>query len=245
MNEKISIIIPARNEEARIAGLIAVLQEMPGPDREIIIVDGNSTDRTILEAKKADKVISCSIPGRAYQMNKGANEATGDILWFIHADSQFSKSSSALQEIEHTLHNPQIAAGCLKIRFVDSRKPFFLYLAATSTWRAKYLKLIFGDQGLFVRKKDFEQSGGYPDVSLMEDWLMSRQLRQYGKFKVISSEIGTSARRFIAGGTLRVHLKMHWIKLLFLFGCSTDRLREIYEGKDKNERSHKKISSKK
>jgi GT2 family glycosyltransferase len=102
------------------------------------------------------------------------------------------------------------------------------FVAHSSNLRAKYLKLIFGDQGIFMRRDIFEKLGGFRDMELMEDWEFSRRIHRLGKMKMIDKKIGTSARRFQKGWMLKTLLKMHKIKFLYLLGLSPEKLNRIY-----------------
>lgn len=220
----ISIIVPVLNEEKTIRESLENLIKLNG-DKEIIVVDGGSTDKTVDIAKKYAIVIN-SPRGRARQMNTGANIAKGNILWFIHSDSKLDENS--IREIEKTIEEGYIG-GCFKLCFYDLDTPFMRYVANSSNRRAKYLKLIFGDQGIFMRKDIFEELNGYKDLELMEDWEFSLRIHKLGKMKVLDKKIGTSARRFEKGGQLRTLLLMHKIKILYILGTPTDKLAKIYK----------------
>jgi glycosyltransferase involved in cell wall biosynthesis len=86
----VSIVIPAYNEAAGIGALLAYLRQVTAdePDLEIIVADGGSTDGTRARARRAGAtVVRSPRKGRAAQLNYGARQATGDILYFLHADS--------------------------------------------------------------------------------------------------------------------------------------------------------------
>ncbi len=219
----ISIIVPVLNEEKNIEKLLSRLNTLQG-EKEIIIVDGGSTDNTINIAEKYGMVIESS-KGRAIQMNTGASLAKGDILWFVHSDSVVSDDS--LTKIKRTIEEGHIGGG-FSLYFYDLKTMFMRYVAWTSNLRAKYLGLIFGDQGLFVRKDVFQHLGGYKKMELMEDWELSRSIHRLGKTKIIDSKIGTSARRFKIGGQLRTFFFMQKIKLLYVLGTPPSRLSQIY-----------------
>ncbi|RKD29025.1 TIGR04283 family arsenosugar biosynthesis glycosyltransferase [Thermohalobacter berrensis] len=219
----ISIIVPVLNEEKSIERVLEGLNRLEG-EKEIIVVDGGSRDKTVEIASKYAKVIK-SRKGRAYQMNKGAKEAKGDILWFVHSDSILDKSS--LKEIEKTVSNGCIGGG-FSLYFSDYNTAFMKFVSITSNWRAKYLKLFFGDQGIFVKRDIFNKLGGYPEIDIMEDWEFSRRLSKEGKIKILEVPIGTSARRFKKGGPLKTLLLMHKIKVLYLLGVPPSRLSKIY-----------------
>ena len=219
----ITIIIPVLNEEKTIAQCLKDIIEIPG-HKELLVVDGGSHDRTVEIASNYARVIT-SPKGRAKQMNSGAKEATGDVLWFVHSDSRFHENS--LLEIEKSIEEKHIG-GFFKLYFYDHDTRFMRSLARTSNLRAKYLKLIFGDQGIFMKRDIFEELGGFKDMELMEDWEMSRRIQRLGKMKIVNEKIGTSARRFQKDGQLKTLLKMHKIKILYLVGTPTDKLNKIY-----------------
>lgn len=220
----ISIIIPVLNEEKNIEKTLIQLNKLKG-DKEVIVVDGGSKDNTKEIAARFAKVI-LSEKGRGNQMNKGAEEASGDILWFVHSDSVLTENS--IGEIQLAIDEGNIGGG-FSIRFYDYNTLFMKYISVTSNLRAKYLGLYFGDQGIFARTDVFKKLGGYPRQEIMEDWDFSLVMKKRGKLKLLDTPIGTSARRFKSGGQLRTHLLMHKIKLLYILGMSTDKLAEIYK----------------
>ena len=110
----VSIIVPVLNEAPIIAGFLRHLREV-APRAEIIVVDGGSNDGTAeFCCHIADYVITAPL-GRAKQMNAGAKIATGDIFWFVHADSRITHAS--VPAIEAVLADPKIAGGCFRLRY--------------------------------------------------------------------------------------------------------------------------------
>lgn len=219
----VSIIIPVLNEEKTIRNTLITLQKLEG-DKEIIVVDGGSSDRTVEIAKNFATVL-VSDKGRAKQMNAGAHAAKGDILWFVHSDSLLAAHSCFA--IERAISEGYIG-GCFRLFFYDWDKPFMNFVAITSNLRAKYLHLIFGDQGIFMRKDIFGRLSGFKEMELMEDWDLSRRIHKLGKMKYLNEKIGTSARRFQKNGAVRTLLQMHKIKLLYLLGVPTEELARMY-----------------
>ncbi|KZL90278.1 TIGR04283 family arsenosugar biosynthesis glycosyltransferase [Clostridium magnum] len=220
----VSIIIPVLNEEKNIEKTLTQFNGLKG-DKEVIVVDGGSRDKTKEIAERFAKVV-CSEKGRANQMNKGAEKANGDILWFVHSDSVIKENS--IEEIHLAIDEGSVGGG-FSLEFYDYNTLFMKYISVTSNLRAKYLGLYFGDQGIFVKKSVFENLGGYPKQEIMEDWEFSLGMKKIGKLKLISTPIGTSARRFKMGGQLRTHLLMHKIKFLYLLGTPTNKLVKIYK----------------
>lgn len=223
----ISIIIPVLNEEKTIARLLQQLKEFGHEiPYEIIVVDGGSKDQTVSIAEKWAIVYQLKNANRGAQLNYGVEKSSGDCLWFLHSDSRLGATKNLLKDIQMVLADKRYSAGFFKLSF-DSSDCFYRYLAETSNLRARYLGLVFGDQGLFTTRKSYEEVGGFESIPLMEDWRLSRKLRKLGRFYQLPVEIVTSSRR-LRKGKLRTHLKMHKIKLLYLMGMSPEKLAQRY-----------------
>lgn len=162
---KLSIIIPTYNEAAVIRGLLRYLQQHASPDTEIIVADGGSGDATRAIANRhGAQVILCGQKGRGPQMNAGARASTGDILYFLHADTFPPDAFEA-----HVKQAVQQGAGsgCYRLRFDFPH--WFLHLNAWFT-RFNVNALRFGDQSLFVRRDIFLNAGGFDErLLLLED----------------------------------------------------------------------------
>lgn len=223
MKGNISIIIPTLNEEKVIENFLKELSKLDG-DKEIILVDGGSSDNTVEIASKYGKVIK-SKKGRAFQMNAGAKAATGGILWFLHCDSKIKEN--CLEEIKKAIDEGYIGGG-FGLNFYDLGSKFMKFVSITSNWRARYMGLYFGDQAIFVRRDIFESIGGFKEIDIMEDWDFSKKLNKTGNMKMVNSTVGTSARRFKQGGQLKTLLLMHKIKILYMLGVAPSKLNKIY-----------------
>lgn len=238
----VSVIIPTLNEATKLARLLDTLEQMTTKATvEIIVVDGGSCDQTVQVVKERATVYE-TVQSRGAQLRLGVEKSCGDVLWFLHADSQIAAQTDLFTQMLDLLNQQRISAGFYRLVF-DQEGCFFRYLAVTSRWRAKYLGLIFGDQGLFLTRKAYEKVGGFDSVPLMEDWLISRRLRKIGHFKQLNRPIYTSSRRF-EQGKWRTHLKMHQIKLLFLLGMSPEKLAQRYyqKGKSADDRKNQTLS---
>lgn len=218
----ISVIIPVLNEAKILDKTLAQLQpELEG--HELIIVDGGSTDNTLSIAEKYGRVIS-SERGRAKQLNTGAASAIGDILIFLHADVWLEEG--AFQAVESALSSGFVGGGFHQK--IDGKSILYRIIEITADMRGKYLKTFYGDSGIYIRRKDFERIGGFPDVPIMEEMGFSKELRKLGSTKLIKPHIHISARRWEGNGIVRTTVKNWLITFLYFMGFSLDRLAKLY-----------------
>jgi rSAM/selenodomain-associated transferase 2 len=218
----VSIIMPTWNEAANIGAAIRrVRLQSPG---EIIVVDGGSSDETVALAKDADRVL-VSEPGRAFQTNAGATVAIGEHLLFLHADCRLE--SGAVAMIERALANPEIVGGCFSMR-VDASGWGFRSIDACASARVRWTGVVYGDQGLFLRRRDFERLGGFPRLRFMEDVFFSRRLARRGRIVVVNKKIYVSPRRWQKVGLARQTLTNWTLTALALAGAPPDWLADYY-----------------
>ncbi len=218
----LSVIIPTLNEASCIAATLRQLRRQE-PD-EILVVDGGSSDDTVALAAAADRVLD-ALPGRAAQMNHGAACARGDVLLFLHADCTLQ--SGALATIHECLARPSVVAGCFRMRVAASGIRFRC-IDACATARVQLSGLVYGDQGLFLRRDVFERAGGFPPVRFLEDVLLSRALRRLGRVVVAPRRIHVAPRRWLRQGLLRQTLRNWTLTALAAAGVHPDRLATFY-----------------
>ncbi|MBC5993503.1 TIGR04283 family arsenosugar biosynthesis glycosyltransferase [Pontibacter cellulosilyticus] len=222
---KLSIIIPTLHEENAIASLVAYLRQHSSNSTEIIVADGGSADATCSVATAAGAtVLSCNCRGRAAQMNQGAQAASGDVLYFLHADTfpppQFEQSIS--QAI-----GQGVGSGCFRLKFDDMH--WFLRLNAWFT-RFDLDAIRFGDQSLFVKKEVFAQAGGFDErLYLLEDQEIISRLRRMAPFKVLSKYVTTSARKYKQVGVYWLQGGYFLIYGLYRLGLSQKQLVRVYK----------------
>ncbi len=247
--KQISIIIPTLNEEENMKKLLCTLPS--SFNTEIIVVDGNSSDNTRIIAKHfADKVI-LSEKGRSLQMRKGFEEAKGDFLFFLHADSLLPPSFDSA--IRKTMENTSISLGYFDFAVYEevkqsnkndkfpqiykSRKKSLLdlkvsFLIKGTNLRSKYMKRPYGDQGLFVRRKDFE-NWKLPLHPIMEDVFLVKKALEYGKIESTKTEIATSLRRWEKHGFFKVFWINQSVVLATSLGMDLEMIKQCYwEGKN-------------
>jgi rSAM/selenodomain-associated transferase 2 len=220
---KISVIVPALNEEKTIGAALGAL--LPLAPHEIIVVDGGSEDRTAEICASFDVRVLHSDRGRARQMNLGAAQASGDVLLFLHADSRLPRT--ALADISAALVDSRCPGGRFDVELQGSH-PMLKIIAALINARSRASRVGTGDQAIFVRRQVFECLGGYPDVPLMEDIALCRALKRLGGVACLRSRVVTSARRWESDGVWRTILRMWLLKLLYLAGVPPARLKQFY-----------------
>lgn len=222
--KKISIVIPVLNEGNTIGVCLDRLNEQAEP-HEIVVVDGGSLDNTLAIVRTFPRVkwLPASKAGRGQQMNQGARVAEGDILLFLHSDSLLMPGGLAM--VEALLAQTGIVAGSFSLRF-DHQSPFLRLYARFS--RINHILFTYGDQGLFMTRRVFEQVGGFPEFPLMEDVEIQKSLRKIGRFVKIQHPVVTSARRFLINGIIRQQLLNTVLVLLYHAGVSPVRLKRFY-----------------
>ena len=219
----ISIIIPTLNEEKNLENLLKQLRKLKTERTEIIVSDGDSTDNTRSVAERFADTTVISQRGRALQMNAGANYATGEILWFLHSDSKLYFDYEA--EIISQLSTRSWGWCTTKL---DSAKWIFRLIESMMNIRSKMTHIATGDQGFFVRKTSFIQVNKFPEIALMEDIVMSCNLKRIGKPYVSKNEIYTSCRKWEREGPIRTIFRMWMLRARFFFGASPERLAKAY-----------------
>jgi rSAM/selenodomain-associated transferase 2 len=221
----ISIIIPVLNEEDYIQRVLGKIFEHSTTTRikEILVVDGGSTDQTVSYAKKLGVPVISSPKGRARQMNLGAKKAQGEILYFIHVDSLPPFGFD--QKIIDSYTNGK-KAGCFRLRF-DTPSLFLGFFA----WWTKINRPICrgGDQSLYVGKELFETLGGFDQsYKVYEDNEFIGRLYKRTSFKIINDYVVTSARRYMQKGMVRLQYHFAVIHLKHYLGKGPDTLYNYY-----------------
>jgi uncharacterized protein len=221
--DRVSVIIPALNEERNIATTLRAVGQ--SPCHEVIVVDGGSTDVTVQRAKEAGVTVMTSKPGRARQMNAGAAAAEGGSLLFLHADTLLPPGWA--EAVHRTLCAPGVAAGAFRFCIAGSFAGRS-FIEWTTGLRSRWLQRPYGDQGLFLTRALFEEMGGFADLPIMEDYELSARLRRRGKIVTVGEAALTSGRRWETLGVVRTTLRNQCMLAGYHLGVSPQRLATRY-----------------
>ncbi|MDE0425257.1 MAG: TIGR04283 family arsenosugar biosynthesis glycosyltransferase [Candidatus Poribacteria bacterium] len=214
--------MPILNEAKILEKTLSQLQPEMG-SHELIVVDGGSTDASVGIAEKYGRVIT-SERGRAKQLNAGAAAATGEILIFLHADIWLE--SGALAAVVWALSSGYVGGGFRQK--IDGKSVLYRLIEIAGDIRGRYLRVFYGDSGIFLTRTDFEKIGGFPNVPIFEEMEFSRKLRRLGKTTLLTPYIHISARRWEARGIVRTTLNNWLMTLLYFVGVSPGKLARLY-----------------
>ncbi len=251
--QKISVIIPVLNESEALLPLLYSLQIMRSQGHELIVVDGGSTDGSLQQLKalvETNRIISDtampsinetvflidtlleSASGRAMQMNLGATSAVGDLLWFVHADSILNTALiNALMQLSVTRalamkprsslwgwFNVRLSGNLISLKIIQSMMNF----------RSRMSSIATGDQAMFVDKELFERVGRFPEIPLMEDIALSKQLKKICRPVRLKGKLITSSRRWKKNGVWRTVFLMWRLRWAYALGKDPAVLAQRY-----------------
>ena len=227
----ISIVVPVLGEGPGLASLPDRVREAAGGEpHELIVVDGDPQGSSIRRMDHASALLlalgSDQIPSRARQMNLGAARSSGDVLLFLHADTDLPPG--ALGPVRGCLANGLAVGGAFSLGFDDS-SPALSLVAATARVRTRLTRVPFGDQALFLTVQAFVELGGFPDIPVMEDVALFRAIRSRGwEIVILPERVSTSARRYREDGIPRRVLGNWRLQLLYALGADPARLSRGY-----------------
>ncbi len=222
---EISIIIPCLNENLLIQKLLCSLKKIINSQTEIIVVDGGSIDNSVEIASKHAHQVFITEQGRANQMNYGAAFAKGEVLFFLHADSMLT--TNAFQKLKEIVNESVYVGGAFRLQ-IDSNKLLLSIISQVVNLRSRLFHLVYGDQGIFVRKKNFLEIGKFLITPLMEDVEFYGRLRASGKTVILNEKILTSARRWEKEGILYATFRNWLLLIMYYMGIPAKQLKKLY-----------------
>ena len=221
----LGVVIPTINEAHHLPGLLGDLAGIEVSAR-IVVSDGGSNDDTLALARAGGARCLSGPRGRAAQMNAGAHALDTPWILFIHADCRLPRASrSALAATVRSNNGPGAAYFVFRL---EGSGWFWRLVETGQRLRERLTGLVYGDQGLLVRRDVFEAIGGYPELPLMEDVEIVRRLRRSGGIERLAGPLVTSARTYQRLGRWKVWLRNGLAICLYLAGVAPRRLVRWY-----------------
>jgi len=195
--EQISVVIPMLNAAETLPELVEQLQSA-AIVKEIVIVDGGSSDDSVSIARAAGARVIGASRGRGIQLAAGAAAALGDWLLFLHADCRLAPGWEAAAAT--LLAGPEATGRAAYFDFaLDDATSAARRLERIVAWRCRLLALPYGDQGLLIARSLYREVGGFAALPLMEDVDLVRRLGRR-RLARIGCRCVASARRYRRGG---------------------------------------------
>src|SRR5262245_19999227 len=222
---RISVIVPTLNEQAHLPATLDSVALAPGD--ELIVVDGGSGDQTVTIAQQFTPQVLLSPPGRALQMNRGAQHAQGDILLFLSVGTRVPPRR--LEAVRQAIQAGAIG-GAFRLSLTPPTLALRLVAWGTNV-RTRFGQLPYGDQALFMPRAIFEALGGFDDVPFMEDVRMVQALRTRGRLVILPHAVHTSGRRWQRDGVLYTTVRNTILIMLYFCGVPPATLQRWYRAR--------------
>lgn len=234
----ISVIIPTLNAEESLSSTFAslVTPTVTGLVREVIVTDGGSQDATAKLAEAAGATFLNAPRGRGQQLRAGADAAKSGWLLFLHADTTLDHNWH--EEVSRLINaaeagHPQRGvpsdgrfAACFQFALDDFTAKARI-LERVVALRCRLLKLPYGDQGLLINRKYYEELGGFRQMELMEDVDLVRRVGAR-RIVLLNTRAVTSADRYRRDGFFKRPLRNALVMTLYLLRVPPKVLARLY-----------------
>src|SRR5215471_2875397 len=218
----ISIIVPIKNERPQTAERFRRLAA--SPDVELLVADAGDDSETTRAFESIGAKTVSGPPCRGARLAATAEAARGDMLLFVHADSELPVNAAAA--VRETLSNGA-AAGAFRLGYREAG-PGMRWIAWWANQRSRFLGLPFGDQGIFCRREIYEKAGGFRNLPICDDVDLVRRLRRFGRMVILGETTFTSPRRYRARGALAQVLRNWRVLAGYFLGVSPEKLERWY-----------------
>lgn len=219
----ISIIIPTLNEAASIETTMKSVQAATGV--EIIVADGESSDGTGEMAKGLGARLLTITGGRAQQVNRGAQEASSNVLLFLHGDTRLPVGFD--KHVLHLLSELGTVAGAFALN-IDGPEIGLRIIEKLANFRSRFFQMPYGDQAIFLKASLFYSIGGFPEIPIMEDFVFMQRVRKEGRVVIAPVAVTTSSRRWKELGIIKTTFINQIVLLAYFLGWSPERLARWY-----------------
>lgn len=203
---KISVVIPAFNEEKYLGKTLKSVKEadLPGHELEILVIDASSTDKTVEVAKSYDaKVLTELHKGIGFARQHGLMHATGEIVAYTDADTLVRRDW--LVKYLNAFTDPKVVCAYGTYRVTDGKFPYY---QTTNFLQPKVVSLYYkfgiyfaGGQNIAARRDAAIDAGGFDEkLEQMEDADFVTRMSKVGKIALLKDNIVySSGRRSLEG----------------------------------------------
>ena len=222
------------NEARGIANVLQQLAPLRARGVQVIVVDGGSSDDTVMLARTVLQDTSGAMPwqvithvpaGRASQMNAGAQQARAPLLLFLHADTLLPPQADTM--VARALSGGLNQWGRFDVS-IHGQHPMLRVIAGMMNLRSRFSGIATGDQAMFMTRAAFDAVDGFPVQPLMEDIEISKRLLRLSSPACLRARVVTSGRRWETRGLWRTLLLMWSLRFAYWRGVSPQRLAERY-----------------
>jgi glycosyltransferase involved in cell wall biosynthesis len=225
---QVSAIIPTFNEELTITKTLEALSRLVNVS-EVIVVDGGSTDKTCeivenFQRLKTLKLVKIDEANRGKQLHEGTKHASGDIFWFLYADTRPTQGSA--RQIKGVMKYTAVVGGNFEVSFGRENRA-----AKFMTWLYPYfisLGLCYGDSAFFIGRIAYNKVGGFKEIGAFEDVDMYHKLRKIGRFYHLSQTVTASSRRFENTPFVFTFARWSFYQVLYWFKIPPAKLAKMY-----------------
>ncbi len=229
MTAPISIVIPTLNAVASIGPTLGALVPGVGDGlvREVILADGGSGDDIAVVAEECGATLVPCESGRGNQLCMGAKAARGDWLLFLHADTILPIGWGDV--VSHHIERHGGKAGWFRLGF-DSERQYARWTEGWANIRSRWVALPYGDQGLLISRRLYDEIGGYDEMPLMEDVALARKLGRR-RLRCLGPSVMTAADKYEREGYWKRGWRNWGCLGLYFMGVSPDKIAGIYRKK--------------
>jgi rSAM/selenodomain-associated transferase 2 len=220
---RIAVVIPVLGDQAELARLLPLVRSQQ--PEEIVVVSGCPDARTAALCREHACTYLETAASRGAQLDAGAKAATAPVLWFLHADA--APPPDALRAIEAALQSGA-ESGCFRFAFQGPATWYKRLLAALVALRVRCGGMVYGDQGVFVRRDVYRECDGFAPQPLFEEARLVRRLRTRGTFVVLPQTLRVATRRWERDGWWRRTLHNRWLAIRFMLGARPEELAASY-----------------
>ncbi len=221
--DALSVVLPSFREGDRLIASVRAARAVLGDAQ--LVVSAHDEPAAVRDAARAEGAtwVEVDEPNRGLQLRRGAEQAQGGTLAFLHADTRLPEDAAPL--VRAAVATPGVAGGAFRLRF-DTRHPVLDALARLSAvrWTTSFM----GDQCLFCSREAYDAAGGFQTQPLFEDVDFARRLARVGRLVRLPGAVTTSARRFVERGPLRQAATNAALLAAFHAGVSCGRLASVY-----------------